>query len=940
MPNVRMFRAAIAFAMVAICAPHSLAQDAPDPDQVRQIAEEAFVYGYPMVVGYGVLYEYAVNTSSDQYKAPFNQIYNTAHVYSPQDTAVVTPNSDTPYSFVWADLRAEPLVVSVPDVEQGRYYAVQLTDMYTFNYGYFGSRTTGNTAGTYLIAGPDWTGESPAGIDGVFHCETDFSLVLFRTQLFGADDIDKVKEIQAGYRVQPLSTHLNQPAPPPAAEIDWPAFSKEQAAGDPFSYLNFVLQFCRPVGPAAGEQALRDRFATIGIEAGRPFSLDALAAEQKQAFAAGMQSGVQKIQQRVANIGRSENGWRLGSAAGDREFYHGDWELRAAGAMAGIYGNSQAEAFYPFVTTDSAGNKPDGSTNRYTMTFAADALPPVNAFWSVTIYDAKTQLLIDNPINRYLINSPMLDAMQRNADGSLTIHIQKDSPGADRESNWLPAPDGPIFLVMRLYWPKEEAVNGTWSPPPVIPTANAAVPPDDEVGARSGDKSLETVVRTDERYGDDGLFHGPRGWVYWNDLADPRPIQNPNLWPDMQSTYFIGRLQMPAGSTLTLQGQYPQARYFQLALYKADQGTFVSIGEALSGREITPDAGSSNPFVVGADRLVEQRRFTIDIAARNVPDDASQRETNTLYVGDDGGVIQAVMRIYLSDQGRDGAGWGSAAAPTAEAGFPTYTATLADGTQLSADEVVQQLSRPIESTSQPLTADQWVALVNNPDNDPSLDPATAPARAQPQWEKYWGIPYSILGAFKTPEAREQISFGGAIDGGGDPTTQYFLTHLSRRFGTVYVMRGKMPTFPNTYVGADGNGLEVMPDAQVQYWSLVSCEAAPSGQIVDGLTDMQVPLDEDRNYTIVYSRREDRPRNATRENGVAWIEWSPRGEGLVDPRNREDFGMLMLRIMATNPTWTERPDNVTRPGMESAVMGPYLPRGEYTDKATFEATFTH
>jgi hypothetical protein len=151
------------------------------------------------------------------------------------------------------------------------------------------------------------------------------------------------------------------------------------------------------------------------------------------------------------------------------------------------------------------------------------------------------------------------------------------------------------------------------------------------------------------------------------------------------------------------------------------------------------------------------------------------------------------------------------------------------------------------------------------------------------------------------------------------------------------MRGRMPTFPDTYAGAGGKGLEVMPEAQTQYWSLVSCEAMPSGQIVDGLTDMQVPLDKDRNYTIVYSRKEDRPANATAENGVAWIEWSPRGEGIDSPKNRPDFGMLMLRIMANNPSWKERPNNVTKPGMEEAVMGPYYPRGYYTTKAEFEAS---
>ncbi len=212
--------------------------------------------------------------------------------------------------------------------------------------------------------------------------------------------------------------------------------------------------------------------------------------------------------------------------------------------------------------------------------------------------------------------------------------------------------------------------------------------------------------------------------------------------------------------------------------------------------------------------------------------------------------------------------------PTA---LPVYTATLADGTRLSAAEVVARLAHPFTSgTAQPFTAKQWIGVVNDPGNDPALDPATAPARETPEWEKYWNIRYSIFGAFKTPEERAKVPYAGPIDGGGDPATQYLFVQLSRKFGPVYVMRGKMPVFPDTYAGAAGRGLEFMPEAETQYWSLVSCEAAPSGQIVDGLTDMQVPLDADRMYTIVYSRKEDRPANATAEHGVAWIEWSPRG----------------------------------------------------------------
>jgi hypothetical protein len=437
-------------------------------NQTEQIAGEAFVYGFPMVMNYAVFYKYFIDKSDPSYKAPLNQIWNAPNVFTYKDTAIVTPNSDTPYSFIGMDLRAEPYVICNPEIEKSRYFAVQLVDMYTFNYGYMGSRTTGNGAACFMVAGPEWKGEKPRGIAKVFQSETDFSIAGFRTQLFNSAEIDNVRKIQAGYRGQTLSQFQHKPAPPPAPEIEWPKIDKQLADANPFGYLNFVLQFCPPIGPAAVEVPLRARFAKIGVEAGKPFAADQLTPEQKSAIEAGMRSGLEKIKRKVGALGKNENGWRVPlNGFGNRQAYHGDWPLRAAAAMAGIYGNSPAEAVYPLLATDSSGHKPDGSTNRYTLTFPAGGLPPVKAFWSVTMYDGKTQLLIDNPINRYLINSPMLPDLKKNADGSLTIYIQKDSPGADKEANWLPAPDGPIYLVMRLYWPKEAALTGKWKPPAV-----------------------------------------------------------------------------------------------------------------------------------------------------------------------------------------------------------------------------------------------------------------------------------------------------------------------------------------------------------------------------------------------------------------------------------------------------------------------------------------
>src|SRR6266850_1917268 len=189
-------------------------KDKPGIAEAKAIAEEGFIYGLPIVMNYAVMYEYAVDKNSGQFKAPFNEIHNEARVFTYKDTAIVTPNSDTPYSIIWLDLRAEPMVLSVPAVEKSRYYSVMLCDGNTFNYGYIGSRATGSDAGDYLVVGPDWKGDAPAGIKKVFRSSTQFSAAAYRTQLFNAKDMPSVVKIQAGYKVQPLSQYLKQPAPP------------------------------------------------------------------------------------------------------------------------------------------------------------------------------------------------------------------------------------------------------------------------------------------------------------------------------------------------------------------------------------------------------------------------------------------------------------------------------------------------------------------------------------------------------------------------------------------------------------------------------------------------------------------------------------------------------------------------------------------------------
>ncbi len=443
----------------------------PGVVETKAIAEEGFIYGLPLVMNYSVMQEFAVDRNSGQFKAPFNEIYNEQRVATPADTAVITPNSDTPYSFIWLDLRAEPMVISVPVVEKARYYAVQFIDGNTYNYGYIGSRATGNAAGDYLVVGPDWKGEKPAGIKGVFQSTTPFSLALFRTQLFNAGDMSNVEKVQSGYKARPLSAFLGKPSPPAAPTIDFLPATTAGIKENFFQYLDAALQYV-PATPR--DQAIRAKLASIGIGPGKTFVFKDLSLEHKAAFLLAMKEGDDKVDKWLAGGMKHINGWNVGAFFGDEAFYNGNWLMRAGAAKGGLFGNDAVEAMYPYTRTTANGETLDGSKHKYTLTFAPDQLPPVNAFWSVTMYDGKSQFLIRNPINRYLINSPMLSSMQKNPDGSLTLFIQKDSPGKAMEANWLPAPNDTIYLVMRLYWPKDTPPSilppgaGTWQPPGLV----------------------------------------------------------------------------------------------------------------------------------------------------------------------------------------------------------------------------------------------------------------------------------------------------------------------------------------------------------------------------------------------------------------------------------------------------------------------------------------
>src|SRR5437016_3916579 len=334
------------------------AQAGVSPAEARTITKEAYIYGFPIVDNYRIQHAYWMDKTNPEYKGPFNQIWNSSRLFSPADKAIQTPNSDTLYSFIGADLRSEPLVLTVPAVEKERYFSVQLIDYYTFNFDYIGTRTTGNGGGSFLLAGPGWKGETPKGVEKVFRCETELAFPTYRTQLFDPSDIENVKKVQAGYKVQPLSAFLGQPAPKAAPAIDFikpltPA--EEKTSPQFFDILNFVLQFC-PTVPS--EKALMERFAKIGVGAGKTFDASKLSPEMKTAIEQGMADAW------VAFAGLKkefeEGKVNSGDVFGTRAYLNGNYLYRMGAAVLGIYGNSKQEALYPTYYVDATKHKLDG----------------------------------------------------------------------------------------------------------------------------------------------------------------------------------------------------------------------------------------------------------------------------------------------------------------------------------------------------------------------------------------------------------------------------------------------------------------------------------------------------------------------------------------------------------------------------------------------------
>jgi hypothetical protein len=434
-------------------------------DEAERVAKDAYVFGYPLLIAdVSKQLMTAVPSAGTAMKAPVNQFVHMRAFPDYTFTDVVTPNADTLYSAAWLDLSNEPVVLSVPEMGK-RYYLMMLMDAWTNVFASPGTRTTGNNKGDFAIVGPRWTGTIPPSVKEI-KSPTDSVWLIGRTQTNGKADYAAVHAIQNRYKLVPLSAWGTAYTAPSNVPVDPGVDAKtppvEQVArmysATFFGRLNTLM---KDNPPAAADAPALARFAAVGVAPGARFDIKNLDPTVAKAIEESPKAGQVTIAANAKTQGKLVNGWWILPA--NTANFGTDYSYRAVVAMVGLGANLPEDAVYPRATEDQNGAALSGA-NRYVIRFPKGQLPPVNAFWSLTMYNSK-QAFIENPINRYAIGDR--DKLKFNADGSLTIYVQHGSPGKAKESNWLPAPPDSFNIFMRLYWPKKEVVDGTWQPPPV-----------------------------------------------------------------------------------------------------------------------------------------------------------------------------------------------------------------------------------------------------------------------------------------------------------------------------------------------------------------------------------------------------------------------------------------------------------------------------------------
>jgi hypothetical protein len=458
-----MSRSAIAFVLGSLLWPvTAAAQSAITEQEAQSIAVDAYIYFYPLVT-MDVTRKQLTNKppGSGSLGGPMNTFANADAFPSADFKAVVRPNFDTLYSSGYLDLTKEPMVVSVPDTG-GRYYLLPILDMWSDVFASPGWRTTGTQAGNFLLTPRGWSGAVPAGFAQI-EAPTPYVWIIGRTKTDGPPDYDAVHKIQAGYKITPLSEWGKPPKPveikiDPSVDMKTPPKTQvDTLSGD--KYFTYAAELLKLHPPHLTDQPIVARMKRISIEPGKSFDMSKVDPVMKKALEDAPAAAQNLMAWKVPTIARVVNYWSMNT---DTMGVYGNYYLkRAIVAQLGLGANLPEDAIYPLNLADETGKPLDGAS-KYTIHFDKGAAPPVNAFWSVTLYDSDG-FQVANSLNRFAVSSWM--PFKHNPDGSLDLYFQNESPGTDKEANWLPAPKGAFNLTMRLYAPKSDALTGKWNPP-------------------------------------------------------------------------------------------------------------------------------------------------------------------------------------------------------------------------------------------------------------------------------------------------------------------------------------------------------------------------------------------------------------------------------------------------------------------------------------------
>jgi hypothetical protein len=466
--------------LCAPVAPAAFAQGTPPAiteEEARAIGVDAYLYFYPLVT-MDVTRKQLTNVEPGKVpgRGPMNMFSNVPTYPPADDKVIVRPNFDTLYSIAYLDMTQEPMVISVPDTG-GRYYLLPMLDMWTDVFASPGWRTTGTQAGNFLVTPLGWRPDLRERFIDEFRLPRDtrrieaptpIVWIIGRTKTDGPSDYDAVHKIQAGFKVTPLSEWGRTPRPPEVKidpSIDMKTPPKIQVDTMPAGkYFAYAAELLKTNPPHLTDEPILAEMRRIGIESGKSFDIEKVAPAVKKGLEAAPEAGQKLMEWKVATLARVANHWSMNT---DTMGVYGNYYLkRAIVSQLGLGANLPQDAIYPLNLGDEAGRPLDGA-NKYTIHFDKSNLPPVNAFWSLTLYDSEGYQ-VANSLNRFAVSSWM--PFKYNSDGSLDIYFQNESPGADKEANWLPAPKGAFNLTMRLYAPKSEALTGRWNPPPVSAT--------------------------------------------------------------------------------------------------------------------------------------------------------------------------------------------------------------------------------------------------------------------------------------------------------------------------------------------------------------------------------------------------------------------------------------------------------------------------------------